>query len=743
MVHQEIDKINKLSDELLPPLTKDEFIKIKTALDPYDFAVIDQLGMKILAIRSPTDFPDMVTDLEVVAPELSLDEPETLTHAVIIGNNDNLGVPVEMVASLLKMKKEDDARIVSTIRDKIKHPLETYLFKDQYDQKAVLRLGIRSPMPLEELQSKDFKEVFEGVPVPNGTRVVYIIAADGYMKVSAKEFLREMGEAVAPPPIMFHRAMPQPEEKTPQMKDIDVNLGDIIDHQFTVSDDPGEKKYTLGPPREPPAAKAPPEPPAPAVTKAPEPPVMEAPPEVPEPQVLETTPELPGPEVTEAPAVELEAPPEMEAATEEFEEVSEERPLEEPAPQVTEEPATEMEAPPEMEAATEEFEEVPEEPPTSPEDPVVELDGPAVEPEPPTEMVKEVPGPVPLTPPAPMPLEVLELTPVEVPPPPEDPHPHIVMKPIPDPILPNGTPVGPYETLETAPLSPYETLEEKMAVETPYVVKESEEPITIVPPAPCPPPPPVPIPIPQNQAEDIPQGVFETLPVAEEAAPGCKDVIKLEAPEPEEVSEEALEPLELAPPEPTPVPQPAPIITEPSPPKPLILRRDEGGSHVEKLTERMAPEEPLSTQMGPLSEASSKWFTAPGPTPAPHPAPTKAQEIMGEGVKRARITDIRTALMAADFGIKPEGAPAGFDIQATKRYRTDVVVLVSYIASPRLRDYMEFERRLRAFPDGVGVFISEGPPDKDMKINAIGKPIAMIGIDEIRDIELYVRDIVL
>jgi len=184
---------------------------------------------------------------------------------------------------------------------------------------------------------------------------------------------------------------------------------------------------------------------------------------------------------------------------------------------------------------------------------------------------------------------------------------------------------------------------------------------------------------------------------------------------------------------------------EPTPPKPLILRRDEGGSLVEKLTERMAPEEPLSTQMGPLPEAqpSNKWFTAQGPTPAPRPAPTKAQEIMGEGVKRARITDIRTALMSSNFNIRAEGAMGGFDIQATKRYRTDVVIFVSYVAMPRLRDYMEFERKLRAFPDGVGIFISEGPPDKDMKINAIGKPIAMIGIDEIRDIELYVRDIVL
>jgi hypothetical protein len=792
MVHDEINKIGKQSDELMPPLTRDEFIKIKTALDPHDFAVIDQLGMKILAIRSPTDFPDMVTDLEVVAPELSLEDPETLTHAVIIGNQDNLGVPVDMVVALIQAKKQDDARIVASIRDKIKHPLETYLFKDQYDQKPVLRLGIRSPMPLEELQDKEFKEVFEGVPVPNGTRVVYIIAADGYMKISAKEFLREMGEAIAPPPILFHRALPQPEEKTPQMQTVDVDLGDIIDHQFTVSEDDGEKVFTIAEPKEKPAPapEAAPEPikaleiPVAKPAEAPKPPT--APPE------LESPPEL-----KEEPAG---PPPDLKAVAAEFETVPEQ-------PQAPE-PVVELEAPPEVE----EFEEIPEEAEEPKE--VVPEEMPA-EAEAPKGPIQEA-APEPVAPPAP------ELTPVAVPPPPEEPHPHIVMKPIPDPILPSGTPVGPYETLETAPVrtyetlettsvTPYETLEGKMADEQPYVVKPDEPQVKIE--RPCPPPPPVPVPVAEEQLEELsveaPEGppaleqapeeapaeeefvevapqeaeqvqappeeetaeeeVLEEAPVMEEAVDGPPQPEQA----PEEVIEEppAAEPEPRPPPiiapvpepvpvaEPTPIPTPTPVIRSaplppplpaaasgplpPFAPKPLITRRDEGGSLVEKLTERMAPEEPLSAKMGTLSEGESRWFTAKAPKAAAPPPPTKAQEIMTEGVKRARLTDIRTALMSGNFSIRAEGALGGFDIQATKRYRRDITVLVSYITSPRLRDYLDFERRLRAFPDGVGILISEGAPDKELKINAIGKPIVMIGIDELRDIELYIRDIVL
>ena len=107
-------------------LTKEELIKLKHSIEPYDYQVVDQVGRKILVIRSELEFPDIVNDLEIMINKFDMRDINQIAQAMIIGDAEVVGIPVNAINSLLDRRIEDDEIIAADLEDKLDDDYDKY-----------------------------------------------------------------------------------------------------------------------------------------------------------------------------------------------------------------------------------------------------------------------------------------------------------------------------------------------------------------------------------------------------------------------------------------------------------------------------------------------------------------------------------------------------------------------------------------------------------------------------------------
>lgn len=178
------------------PLSKDELIKLKHQIDPNNYKVIEKDNSRILIIRSPNEYPDIVNDLEIMINKFDLRDTDGLSIACIIGDAEVIGVSISAIKSLISRRIEDDEKIAIDLADKLEEPYSSIIFESEDDPLNAIRLGIRVPGKLEEYKPQELQQnLFSKMKsLPRNGEIIYIISDDGYVRINGKDFYSQLTE---------------------------------------------------------------------------------------------------------------------------------------------------------------------------------------------------------------------------------------------------------------------------------------------------------------------------------------------------------------------------------------------------------------------------------------------------------------------------------------------------------------------------------------------------------------------
>jgi hypothetical protein len=178
------------------PLTREELIRLKHQIEPNDYRVVESGMERILVVRSPREFPDIVNDLDCLINKLDIRDTNELNNALIIGEEEVVGVPLQAIDSLITRRAEEDEQIATDLGEKLIEPYTTLLFESENDPLKTLRLGIRIRGLLKDFKAQELPEIlFSKIKsLPRHSEVVYLIAEDGYIRLSGTEFYRRLRE---------------------------------------------------------------------------------------------------------------------------------------------------------------------------------------------------------------------------------------------------------------------------------------------------------------------------------------------------------------------------------------------------------------------------------------------------------------------------------------------------------------------------------------------------------------------
>jgi hypothetical protein len=178
------------------PLTREELVKLKHQIEPNDYLVVESGTLRIMVVRTAREFPDIVNDLDGMINKLDIRDTKELSHALIIGDEEVVGVPLQAIESLIERRIEDDERIAEDLGEKLIEPFTTLLFESENDPYQTLRLGIRVAGNLKDFKPQELSEIlFAKIKsLPRHSEVVYLIAEDGYIRLSGNEFYKRLRE---------------------------------------------------------------------------------------------------------------------------------------------------------------------------------------------------------------------------------------------------------------------------------------------------------------------------------------------------------------------------------------------------------------------------------------------------------------------------------------------------------------------------------------------------------------------
>ncbi len=211
------------ADKLKPPFTPNEFLKIRATLAPGQWVVIEDRGSKVLVMRSGDEYPDMVSEVERFGPLLAVDDPTTLTHACIVGVRDVVGIPVELIDTIMEKRDEEDKELADELRANLPEPLEPVLFEKEHDFTKIKRMAIRVACSTDQLKAGDLGTIFKDVDMPDGFNLAYVITDDGFSIFAADDFMNMVGgDLEVPDGVEISTSLRQREQKkTPPLSEYD------------------------------------------------------------------------------------------------------------------------------------------------------------------------------------------------------------------------------------------------------------------------------------------------------------------------------------------------------------------------------------------------------------------------------------------------------------------------------------------------------------------------------------------
>ncbi len=170
------------------PLAKEDLIKLKYDLDPYDCRLEESDGQKVFVVRSPKASPDLINDLEPMIDRICEEDVKEAQSACLLGEEESATISMSILWSLIDKRKKRDTKLVTELRGKISRDFGHLLFRSEEDPLHIYRLAIYVPMPISNVDKDNFEEMFEELDLPREGEIVYLIADDGYKRISGREF---------------------------------------------------------------------------------------------------------------------------------------------------------------------------------------------------------------------------------------------------------------------------------------------------------------------------------------------------------------------------------------------------------------------------------------------------------------------------------------------------------------------------------------------------------------------------
>lgn len=162
-----------------------EFSEMREKMRDYEYRVVNENNLRVLAVRSPNRYPDMVNDVERLVERIKIHDAKSLTNVYLIGEKEVVNVQPKIIDVLVRSRKEQDDKNVEKIRKKL-DVNESTTFKDEDDPNNLLRFAFRIPTMIEE-----YPRLIKKMEMPpDDVSIIYIIGHDGYVRIMADDFVK-------------------------------------------------------------------------------------------------------------------------------------------------------------------------------------------------------------------------------------------------------------------------------------------------------------------------------------------------------------------------------------------------------------------------------------------------------------------------------------------------------------------------------------------------------------------------
>lgn len=186
------------------PLPGAELERLKSTLArQYGGTVWEGAGERILVVRVPRGEPDIVNDVEAAVEALSPAETESLTAALLVGDDKTLAVPVHPFKELMAQRTRFDHDQCTSLRTRLT-PSTHLLYRAPGDPRKVLRLGIRVPHPsVQDVDDTDLEHWASTLGADldagrlNGVRAVYLVADKDEVRLDSLVFFQDLRKQAA------------------------------------------------------------------------------------------------------------------------------------------------------------------------------------------------------------------------------------------------------------------------------------------------------------------------------------------------------------------------------------------------------------------------------------------------------------------------------------------------------------------------------------------------------------------
>lgn len=166
-------------------MNDEKFFELRQKMKDYDYRILDGEGDRVLAVRSPNKYPDIVNDVERLVERIKINDVKHLTNVCLVGEEEVLDVQPKIVGLLVRTRKNHDDRIVEKMRKQLGVNKST-IFTDENDVYKLRRFAFRMPAGVDE-----YHGFIKKTPMPpEDVSIIYIIGNDDYVRIMADDFVK-------------------------------------------------------------------------------------------------------------------------------------------------------------------------------------------------------------------------------------------------------------------------------------------------------------------------------------------------------------------------------------------------------------------------------------------------------------------------------------------------------------------------------------------------------------------------
>jgi len=166
-------------------MNDEKFFELREKMKDYEYRCIDDEGGRVLAVRSPDKYPDIVNDVERLVERIKISDAKTLINVCLVGEKEILNVQPKIIELLVRNRKKYDDSIVEKMKKQLGMN-ENTIFIDENDVHKLRRFMFRMPADVDE-----YPGFIKKIPMPpEDVSIIYLIGNDDYVRIMADDFVK-------------------------------------------------------------------------------------------------------------------------------------------------------------------------------------------------------------------------------------------------------------------------------------------------------------------------------------------------------------------------------------------------------------------------------------------------------------------------------------------------------------------------------------------------------------------------